>query len=104
MTRKKSNGGDGKEPASPSRSKKMEPTKMRRPASARNTHKRTSGVQKRTSVTAERRLPKAEELRDDIAKRAYELYERRGWNHGQDLSDWLEAEQQILGQQSFAGS
>lgn len=31
-----------------------------------------------------------------IARRAYELHERRGRGHGQDLEDWLEAERQIL--------
>ncbi|RMH36014.1 MAG: DUF2934 domain-containing protein [Nitrospirae bacterium] len=30
-----------------------------------------------------------------VAIRAYELYERRGGHHGQDLDDWLEAERQI---------
>ena len=25
---------------------------------------------------------------DDIARRAYELYERRGREHGHDLDDW----------------
>jgi hypothetical protein len=31
-----------------------------------------------------------------IHSRAYELYERRGGHHGQDLEDWLEAERQIV--------
>lgn len=31
-----------------------------------------------------------------IARRAYELHERRGRMHGNDLEDWLEAERQIL--------
>lgn len=30
-----------------------------------------------------------------IATRAYELYEARGGEHGQDLDDWLQAERQI---------
>ncbi len=30
-----------------------------------------------------------------IAERAYELYEARGGEHGQDVDDWLQAEQQI---------
>jgi hypothetical protein len=29
---------------------------------------------------------------DDIARRAYELYEARGREHGHDLDDWLQAE------------
>ena len=32
---------------------------------------------------------------DAIAKRAYEIYERRGGNHGADLDDWLEAEREL---------
>lgn len=32
-----------------------------------------------------------------IEKRAYELYERRGREHGHDLEDWVEAEAEIFG-------
>ena len=39
------------------------------------------------------------DFRDDrlerIATRAFEIYEARGGEHGQDLDDWLQAEQQI---------
>jgi hypothetical protein len=45
-------------------------------------------------------LPTAEgDLRerrlDRIAIRAFELYDARGGEHGQDLDDWLQAEKQI---------
>lgn len=48
----------------------------------------------------ERSLPVPEHgLRDKrldrIAERAFELYEARGGEHGQDLDDWLQAERQI---------
>ena len=33
--------------------------------------------------------------RDAVARRAYEIYERRGGNHGADLDDWLEAEREL---------
>jgi len=33
---------------------------------------------------------------DMIRDRAYELYERRGCEHGQDQQDWLLAEREIL--------
>jgi hypothetical protein len=33
--------------------------------------------------------------RDAIARRAYEIYESRGAQHGADLDDWLEAERQL---------
>jgi len=40
-----------------------------------------------------------QELRDQrlerIAARAFELYEARGGEHGQDVADWLQAEQEI---------
>ena len=32
---------------------------------------------------------------DDIARLAYQLYERRGRLEGQDLDDWLSAEQEL---------
>ncbi len=35
---------------------------------------------------------------DQIRARAYQLYERRGGQDGQDQQDWLTAEQQILNQ------
>jgi hypothetical protein len=31
----------------------------------------------------------------DIARRAYELYEKRGRKHGHDLDDWLQAEREL---------
>ena len=42
------------------------------------------------------KLQKFEELGARIAKRAYELYEGRGGNHGHDVDDWIEAERQVL--------
>jgi hypothetical protein len=32
---------------------------------------------------------------DMIRKRAYELHEQRGGEHGRDLEDWLEAERTV---------
>jgi len=32
---------------------------------------------------------------DEIARRAYELYEARGREPGHEIDDWLDAEQQI---------
>jgi hypothetical protein len=31
-----------------------------------------------------------------IARRAHELYERRGREHGRDREDWLEAERELV--------
>jgi len=33
-----------------------------------------------------------EELYERVARKAYELYEQRGEQHGHDLDDWLTAE------------
>ena len=35
-------------------------------------------------------------IRDAIRLRAYELFERRGRQHGRDWQDWFEAEKAIL--------
>ena len=37
---------------------------------------------------------------DEISARAYALYEARGARHGDDLNDWLEAEHELLQEQS----
>jgi len=46
---------------------------------------------------AEQAARRAEALQDRIAQRAYELYEQRGRQEGQDLEDWLEAERELVG-------
>jgi len=33
--------------------------------------------------------------KDDVARRAYELFLARGQREGQDVEDWLEAERQL---------
>lgn len=40
--------------------------------------------------------PAGGDARSRIAERAYALYQRRGGHHGQDLQDWLAAEEEIL--------
>ena len=37
-----------------------------------------------------------DKVRQRIAKKAYDLYERRGCCHGCDLDDWFEAERLVL--------
>ena len=36
--------------------------------------------------------------REQIAQRAYELYQQRGGQHGRDLEDWLAAERELRNQ------
>ena len=40
-----------------------------------------------------------EALQPRVAIRAYELYQRRGGHHGQDLDDWFQAERQVLSEE-----
>ena len=35
-------------------------------------------------------------IRERVSSRAYELYERRGADHGCDLEDWAKAENEVL--------
>ncbi len=37
-----------------------------------------------------------DDLYNEVAKVAYELHEKRGWTHGNDVQDWLEAERIVL--------
>lgn len=36
-----------------------------------------------------------EPTHDDIARRAYQLYEERGREHGRDREDWFQAEREL---------
>jgi hypothetical protein len=52
------------------------------------------------TLTGERMVAKytggrARPSRDEIARLAYEFYEMRGRQEGQDVDDWLAAEQQL---------
>lgn len=37
------------------------------------------------------------DLREEIARAAYYLYERSGWLHGRDTEHWFEAERLVMG-------
>jgi hypothetical protein len=37
----------------------------------------------------------ATEIRERVAQRAFQLYERRGREDGHDVEDWLQAEQEV---------
>src|SRR2546428_9398084 len=39
---------------------------------------------------------RVQEIKELIARRAYELSEARGFTHGQELEDWLRAQSEIL--------
>ena len=45
------------------------------------------------------------ELTEELIRvRAYQLYEKRGCEHGHDSEDWLEAEAEIFGKKSAAAA
>ena len=80
------------------------------------TQKDISSIAVRRGVSAKRYLPEATpsvkesalirkassadinspEIRRRIEKKAYDLYEQRGYTNGNDLQDWLDAEQIIV--------
>lgn len=47
------------------------------------------------SVRDKRELPDDRGAR--IAARAFQLFEQRGWKHGYDVHDWLQAERELYG-------
>ena len=53
-------------------------------------------------MTESSEAPLANSIPDeDIAKRAFELYEARGRQNGHDVEDWLQAEQELEGEQKW---
>ena len=56
---------------------------------------------RKTMVTRKRETRQEQTLHSDdlrarVAAQAYSFYERRGYEDGYDLEDWLEAERRIL--------
>ena len=47
-------------------------------------------------IKPERQFDRLRALQEAIARRAYELFEGRGCEQGQDLADWLRAESDVL--------
>ena len=58
------------------------------------------GKRDQKAVTTQKENPQegasSDELRERIAKRAYELYLQRGCREGRAGEDWVDAEQEIL--------
>jgi len=54
---------------------------------------------KGTAPKRPRRKTESDEktLHEMVEKEAYEIYEKRGREHGKDLDDWLEAERIVKG-------
>jgi len=54
--------------------------------------KRTTSVSGAVPVTSEQ----PQDMTDQVRARAYELYDLRGREDGNDLEDWLAAESQLI--------
>ena len=55
----------------------------------------TRAVKTEQNVSSIAMLFSPEEIYQLIEKKAYEIFEQRGYVHGHDLDDWLQAEQMI---------
>jgi Protein of unknown function (DUF2934) len=56
----------------------------------------------RAGEEQESKTPSAnEDIQPRVAERAYQLYQRRGGHHGQDLDDWFLAEQEVMAEDSW---
>jgi len=51
----------------------------------------------RNEVSQVSNLGSLELTEEIIRKRAYQLFEKDGFEHGHDLDDWLQAEAEIMG-------
>ena len=54
---------------------------------------RTTATRRQTSALAV--MKSAPEVQEQIRRRAYELYEQRGRDGGQEIGDWLQAESEL---------
>jgi Protein of unknown function (DUF2934) len=55
-------------------------------------HKGTQNTRKEAVVTSKER---PDDRHAEVARRAYELFERRGGERGHEIDDWLEAERSL---------
>jgi hypothetical protein len=67
--------------------------KARKKGSAKPAAKK-KGARKTSAKAASRKAP-PEPKDEEVRRRAYEIYERRGSEHGRDFDDWLEAEAEV---------
>ncbi len=62
------------------------------PAQAGGDNGKTTSVAASVAAATSRR---GGPTREDIARRAYELFQARGGKHGYDIEDWLKAEREL---------
>lgn len=56
----------------------------------------TNGEAKTAPETRKHAMPIPINVEEEIRYRAYQLFEQRGFAHGSDYEDWLNAEREIL--------
>ena len=85
------------------RQKSSQPSKRRKTPGTKTSQAVTSKTTTRNEEPLETRGSSSiyepvytKEINERIAKRAYELHQQRGYTHGFDFEDWLEAEREIL--------
>jgi hypothetical protein len=49
-----------------------------------------------SSRATSQKVASADGLKEQIRRRAYEIYEQRGREDGQDVEDWLQSESEIM--------
>lgn len=64
-------------------------------ARAKRTKAPADAVPRDAAADAPVQVPGYEPHEEDIRQRAYERYVERGRTHGQDVTDWLDAEREL---------
>lgn len=67
----------------------------KRPRTAKSTTKSAKAGKKTTSKAVAKVSTQAIDIQDAIRARAYELFQQRGGEHGNDVLDWLLAEVEV---------
>lgn len=80
--------------------RRTRPGERKRKATARMTTRVHETLQGRSGSSGDEPL----RLQERIEKRAYELWLTGGCRHGNDLSDWLQAEREVLEQRAETSS
>ena len=67
------------------------------PAGASQSSPQTSPSSASLKVASPERLSeRMQNVYENIARRAFEMFERDGWSHGRDLDHWFQAEEELL--------
>ena len=62
-----------------------------------------AGSSERTRARAEQNPSTRQDDQEAVARRAYELFEARGGDHGRDQEDWFAAERELNADQREGG-